>query len=86
MYVIIVSTIIIIIIIIISSSSSSSSSSIIVIIIMLNIIVARPAEPVAEDTANFMVFDRGTFRVLPLICFVSSQKCQGVPFSPICQN
>ena len=30
-------------------------------------------------------FDRGTFGVLPLTYFLSSQKCQGVPFSPICQ-
>ena len=34
-------------------------------------------------TANFMCFERGNFWVLPLI---SSQKCQGVPFSPIYRN
>ena len=33
------------------------------------------------------VFDRGTFLDTPAITyFLSSQKCQGVPFSPICQN
>ena len=37
-------------------------------------------------TANFMIFDRGTFCVLPLAYLLSSQKCQGIPFSPICQN
>ena len=37
-------------------------------------------------TANFMLFDRGTFWVLPLNLRLSSQKCQGVPFSPICEK
>ena len=37
-------------------------------------------------TANVMLFDKGTFLVLLLICFSSSQTCQGVPFSPIFQN
>ena len=32
------------------------------------------------------VFDGGTFWVLPLTCCLSFQKCQGVHFSPICQN
>ena len=29
---------------------------------------------------------RGTFWVLPLTYFLSSAKCQDIPFSPICQN
>ena len=36
-------------------------------------------------TANVMLFDRGTFWT-PVNLFVFIQKCQGVPFSPICQN
>ena len=37
-------------------------------------------------TANFMFFDRGTFRVLPVTYFLYFQKCQGVPFSPTRRN
>ena len=37
-------------------------------------------------TANFMVFDRGTFGCTPVSLLLSSQKCQGVPFAPTCQN
>ena len=36
-------------------------------------------------TANFMFFDRD-FWGAPIKLLVSSQKCQGVPFSPIRQN
>ena len=37
-------------------------------------------------TANFTLFDGGTFGVLPLTYFYIPLKCQGVPFSSICQN
>ena len=37
-------------------------------------------------TENCMFFDRGTFWVLTFNLRLSSQKCQGVPFSPICQK
>ena len=37
-------------------------------------------------TANLMLFDRGTFWVIPLTYFDLYKKCQGVPFSPVCQN
>ena len=37
-------------------------------------------------TAIFVLFDRGTFWVLPLTYFYIPKRCQGVPFSPICQN
>ena len=36
--------------------------------------------------ACVLTFDRGTFWVLPLTYFYPPQECQGVPFSPICQN
>ena len=37
-------------------------------------------------TANLTSFDRGTFWGTPVNLLLSSQKCQGVPLSPICQN
>ena len=37
-------------------------------------------------TADFMLFDRGTLLGAPVNLLLSSQKCQGVPFSPICQK
>ena len=37
-------------------------------------------------TANLVFFDRGTFWVLPFNMLLASQKCRGVPFSPVCQN
>ena len=38
-----------------------------------------------NGTANFMFLIEGLFRT-PVNILVYSQKCQGVPFSPICQN
>ena len=34
----------------------------------------------------FLFFDRGTFLGTPVNLLLSPQKCQGVPFSPICQS
>ena len=36
-------------------------------------------------TANFILVDRGDFWGTPVNIFLSSQKCQVVPLSPICQ-
>ena len=37
-------------------------------------------------TAIFVLFDRGNFLGTPVDLLLSSHTCQGVPFSPICQN
>ena len=37
-------------------------------------------------TAFFVVFCQRDFLGTPVNLLLSSQKCQGVPFSPICQN
>jgi len=37
-------------------------------------------------TANFISFDRGTSGYSPFTYFYLTQKCQGIPFSPACQQ
>ena len=39
----------------------------------------------ACETRNSVCFDRGTFWGTPAKLLLSSQKCQGVPFSPTCR-
>ena len=66
---------------------------VVIVIVMIVIVIVINGDRKGTDgvstngfAANLMLFDRVTFWVLPLTEVLSSQKCQGVPFSPICQN
>ena len=66
-----------------------STNEHILVMIMNDVIIRKGTNGVStnEVTANFSFFDRGTFWGTPVnVLLSSSQKCQCVPFLPICRD